>query len=64
MLVCELLEWQEDFRIDRSACGRRVPLKRSTSDVDLTQEQKKKKQATDFFLFNSCLFIDLVHGGV
>lgn len=51
MLVCELLERQEDFRIDRSACGRRVPLKRSTSDADLTQEQKKKKQATDFFPF-------------
>lgn len=63
MLVRELLERQEDFRFDRPACRRRVPLKRSTTDA----RQEKKEEASHwlfFSFFDSCLFIDLVHGGV
>lgn len=51
MLVCELLEWQEDFRFDRPACRSRVPLKRWSHwwRSHKHKQKKKKKQATDFF---------------
>lgn len=63
MLVCSLLEREEDFRVDRPSCGCRVPLRR---DQPLLRSQtKKNKQATEFpFFMTAVLFIDLVHGGV
>lgn len=43
MLVCELLERQEDFRFIRLACRSRVSLKKSVNDEDPTTTDKKKQ---------------------
>lgn len=44
MLVCEFLEWQEDFRFDRTACRCRMPLKRSTTEADRMRRRRKRRR--------------------
>ena len=63
MLVRELLERQEAFRFDRRVRGRRVSLNGGATS-DASQKKKKKNKPLIISLFDICLFIDLVHGGV
>lgn len=51
MLVCELLERQEDFRFDRPACRHRVPLKRSATYEDLTNTNKRRRRSKPLIFF-------------